>query len=108
MAVNKRAARRGPHRVPTRKAAWRAGMAGYERRRALPRLLPLADSELAEDDAQAAREIIARLSRALRAERQRGRAGHRSYDLNRHVALAQALDAERRRLGELTRASSRA
>jgi hypothetical protein len=51
----------------------------------------------------AARALVARLARALRAERQRGRAGHWSYDLNRHIALAQALDAERRRLEKLSR-----
>jgi hypothetical protein len=51
--------------------------------------------------------IVARLARALRAERQRGRAGHWSYDLNRHIALAQALDAERRRLEGLNRPSLR-
>lgn len=37
---------------------------------------------------------IARLKRALRSERQLGRAGHWSYDLNRHFGLLQALKAE--------------
>lgn len=35
--------------------------------------------------------ISARLARAVRRERQKGLAGHWSYDLNRHIALAQAL-----------------
>ena len=38
--------------------------------------------------------ILVRLRRALRAERSRGRAGHWSYDLNRHIALKQAYEAE--------------
>jgi hypothetical protein len=46
------------------------------------------------------RNVLARIARALRAERNRGRAGHWTYDLNRHIALAQAYTAERRRLGE--------
>ena len=41
------------------------------------------------------RAILTRLARALRAERNRGRAGHWTYDLNRHIALKQAYAAER-------------
>lgn len=37
------------------------------------------------------KDTIARLMRALRTERQRGKAGHWTYDLNRHIALSQAL-----------------
>lgn len=83
------------------KAARRAGADGYERKHALPRLLAIADSELAPDNPEMSQKIIARLARALRSERQRGRAGHWTYDLNRHIALAQAIDAERRQLGAL-------
>ena len=36
--------------------------------------------------------IAATLARKLRRERQRGLARHWSYDLNRHIALKQALD----------------
>ena len=93
-----------PHRNGAHKPRPRARTVGYERRRALPPLLAIVDSELAQDDPEAARRIISRLARALRAERQRGRAGHWSYDLNRHIALAQAFDAERRRLKSLQRA----
>jgi hypothetical protein len=39
-------------------------------------------------------KILARLMRSLRDERRRGLAGHWSYDLNRHIALAQAYAAE--------------
>lgn len=94
------------HRAKRRRAnsrALRAGRSTYERMRALPRLLPVTNGELATNDAHAARMLVARLARALRSERQRGRAGHWSYDLNRHIALAQALDAERQRLERLSR-----
>ena len=50
-------------------------------------------SPAADDPAQ----TIARLKRALRSQRQLGRAGHWSYDLNRHFGLLQALKAERAR-----------
>lgn len=36
---------------------------------------------------------LARLKRALRVERRKARAGHWSYDLNRHIGLLQALKA---------------
>lgn len=42
-------------------------------------------------------QTIARLERALRSQRQLGKAGHWSYDLNRHFGLLQALKAERAR-----------
>ena len=42
-------------------------------------------------------QTIARLKRALRTQRQLGKAGHWSYDLNRHFGLLQALKAERAR-----------
>ena len=53
-------------------------------------------------------QTIARLKRALRSQRQLGRAGHWSYDLNRHFGLLQALKAERARARALaqTRAAA--
>jgi hypothetical protein len=75
-----------------------AGAEQYERDRHLPRLLPLMPSEIADNSAGARRRIVARLARALRAERMRGRAGHWTYDLNRHIALSQAYAAERNAL----------
>lgn len=74
-----------------------AGREAYRRETALPRLLPPIPPEIAAD-AGAGRWIVARLARALRAERTRGRAGHWSYDLNRHIALHQAYEAERSQL----------
>ena len=74
------------------------GAEAYDRRLHLPRLLPLGPAELADDSPTAARMILKRLARALRNERNRGRAGHWTYDLNRHIALSQAYAGERRRL----------
>jgi len=76
----------------------RAGEVAYDRRRHLPGLARATRQELDSDDPAVARTIVARLMRALRHERQRGRAGHWSYDINRHIALMQAIAAERRRL----------
>ena len=75
------------------------GSRRYERSRHLPRLIPVGPDTLDDDGDGARRVILARLSRAIRAERCRGRAGHWSYDLNRHVGLCQAYVAERRMLG---------
>jgi hypothetical protein len=41
---------------------------------------------------------VAQIIRAWRAERRRGISGHWAYDLNRHLALSQALAAESRSL----------
>ncbi|MFJ5487038.1 hypothetical protein ACIKTA_05105 [Hansschlegelia beijingensis] len=60
----------------------------------MPRLIGLDPRELAEDGPALRRRIVTRLAQALRAERRRGRAGPWTYDLNRHIALLQALQAE--------------
>ncbi len=73
------------------------------RTRALSRLIPLWPKEISAADTASALKVVATLERALRAERRRGRAGHWSYDMNRHLALARALRAERVRLAELRR-----
>jgi hypothetical protein len=72
-----------------------------DRRSYLPRVLPIGPQEIEDPGEDAARNILRRLAAALRSERARGRAGHWSYDLNRHVALMQAYNAERRRLVQL-------
>ena len=69
----------------------------------LSRLVPLWPSEIESRDLAAAQRVVAALERALRGERRRGRAGHWSYDMNRHMALAKALQAERARLADLRR-----
>lgn len=71
---------------------------GYDRARHLPRLIPVGPDDIADDSPAGRRAILSRLARALRAERTRGRAGHWTYDLNRHLGLKQAYAAERARL----------
>jgi hypothetical protein len=72
------------------------GADDYDRRLHLARLLPIGPDEIADESQAARRAILAKLSRALRAERNRGRSGHWTYDLNRHLALSQAYEAESR------------
>jgi len=81
----------------------RAGAAIYERARDLPRLARLDPRDLMADTVEGAEAILARLKRALRAERNRARSGHWTYDLNRHIALRQAYVAETERLRVLKR-----
>ena len=71
----------------------------YDRARHLPRLIPVGPDDIADESPAGRRAILARLARALRAERNRGRAGHWTYDLNRHIGLKQAYAAERQGLG---------
>jgi hypothetical protein len=59
----------------------------YDRRSELPRVLPLWPHELDDETPEGRRRILARLHRALRAERRRGLAGHWTYDLARHLEL---------------------
>lgn len=73
------------------------GAACYDRRRSLPRLIGWVPEISGAENEASDRAIQARLTRALRAERQRGRAGHWAYDLNRHLALLQALEGEAQR-----------
>jgi hypothetical protein len=77
-----------------------SGAEAYDRTRHLPRVLPVGPAEIRDKTPAGRRAIIRRLARALRAERNRGRAGHWTYDLNRHVALWQAYRAERAAIGE--------
>jgi hypothetical protein len=98
----RRQARRAAERSALRSAAdvalaatVKLGCGSYDRACVLPRLIAIDPRDLAAGSPDLARRIIARLECALRAERQRGRAGHWTYDLNRHIALRQALLAER-------------
>ncbi|MEJ8571331.1 DUF6477 family protein [Microbaculum marinum] len=81
----------------------RAGADLYDRQRHLPWLARATPAELSSENPETILEIVERLSRALAAERRRGRANHWSYDMNRHIALLQALAAERQRLDRGTR-----
>lgn len=71
------------------------GVAHYDRHRILPRLVPATPDMLTDRSAENGARIVATLERALRAERARGRAGHWTYSLDRHIGLTQALAAEK-------------
>jgi len=82
----------------------RAGVGQYRRERQLPALIAVDPASLGEESVAAAQAILSRLRRALRAERRRAKAGHWTYDLNRHIALRQAYAAEAARLAEIRKA----
>jgi hypothetical protein len=66
----------------------------YIRSQDLPRLIAVWPSEISNQSPAKFFKLIGKLKNALRAERQRGRTGHWSYDLNRHMGLVKALKAE--------------
>ena len=66
----------------------------YVRPRDLPKLIALWPHELADESPEGRRFVLAKLRRALRAERRLGLAGHWSYDLNRHLGLISAYKGE--------------
>ena len=68
--------------------------AAYCREKDLPRLTGLWPGEINSMDIKKRQQIIATLKNALRLERQRGRSRHWCYDINRHLALKQALTHE--------------
>ena len=83
--------------------AWRAvdmtienGARRYRRQRHLQPLLPFACPPADMPEPDATRFVLAGLRRRLGHERRRARATPRHYDLNRHIALLQALRAETR------------
>lgn len=71
-----------------------AGAAVYLRARDLPKLIALWPHELTDESPEGRRFVLAKLRRALRAERRRGLGGHWSYDLNRHLGLLSAYKGE--------------
>jgi hypothetical protein len=79
------------------------GRQTYERGRMLVRLLPVGPDDIVGSEPETTRGIVLKLARALRTERARGRAGHWTYDLNRHMGLLQALKAEQERLAAAAR-----
>ena len=82
---------------PARKNAARP----YDRLSQLPKLIGLWPSEMQDYSAAETLKILTLLRKALRSERSRGRSGHWTYDLNRHLALAESVKAERAHLREL-------
>ncbi len=73
----------------------RQGSARYDRCVELSRVLALWPHELDDQSAEGRRRVVARLARALRAERRRGIAGHWTYDLARHMELLRLYRLER-------------
>jgi len=88
----------GAHAGAAVRRTIRAGAENYERRRDVPKLTRLDLANVATETVEEAQAIIALLWRALRAERNRARSGHWTYDLNRHIALRHAYVAETQRL----------
>ena len=76
----------------------RHGQSQYQRQRDLPGLLHLFPGEIQTLDQTGSDSILRKLVLALKAERRRGRAGHWRYSLRRHMALMQAVSAEKLRL----------
>ncbi|WP_208430458.1 DUF6477 family protein [Methyloceanibacter sp. wino2] len=69
--------------------------ARYDRIRHLPKLLGTTPQELADFSIEGRRILIARLTRLARNSARAGRAGHWTYDPNRHITILAALQAER-------------
>lgn len=66
----------------------------YDRAQDLPKLLPIWPWEVRTVNRAGHLRLLATLRIALRAERQRGLAGHWAYDLARHAQLVRAYRAE--------------
>jgi len=66
----------------------------YDRARDLPKLLPLWPHEIVCSKTADHARLLARLRKALRAERLRGENSHWTYDLARHAQLLRAYRAE--------------
>ncbi|WP_321450038.1 DUF6477 family protein [uncultured Cohaesibacter sp.] len=73
----------------------RIGEKEYVRDRDLPGLLHMFPGEVRSLESKSEGAILRKLSQALRAERRRGRADHYRYSLMRHIALMQAVAAEK-------------
>jgi hypothetical protein len=78
---------------------------GYCRDVDLPRLVALWPTEIADTSEFGRLRLLARLRTALRGERQRGIAGHWSYDLARHHQLLAAYRAEAEALLQMQRSA---
>jgi serine/threonine protein kinase HipA of HipAB toxin-antitoxin module len=105
MSGDKREERKGARATRERSGARRifstmtaAGASVYARSRDLPRLIALWPHELIDESVEGHKLVLAKLRRALRAERRRAISGHWSYDLNRHLGLVSAYKGELTRL----------
>ncbi len=82
-------------------AALEGCAAAYDRGTALRRFHRLSEETIRAETPEAAQRVLGEIERALR--RERGRAGHWTYDLNRHISLVVAFRAEKARLERLRR-----
>ena len=85
---------------PMRSASW-LRKSGANPAGDVTRFLPLWPQELSDRSCEGRKRLISVIERALRKERQRGRAGDWAYDLARHAALYRMLKQERAALIEL-------
>lgn len=86
-------------RAPSSAAAFRAQP--YSRIEVLPALLAMWPQEVEDYSLSGTEAIIARLEKALRAERRRGQSRNWAYDINRHMRILTALRHERAWLEKL-------
>jgi hypothetical protein len=90
--------RRLRRRRPVRKPECAAAYGG---RISLTGLIPVSLDGLGLCEPQTTMALVASLARALRTERRRASAGTGSYDVERHLRLCAAYEAERRKLARL-------
>ena len=78
----------------------------YDRCKDLPSLIAMWPREIADFSEKGSLAIIAEIEKALRGERRRGKAGHWTYSLARHISLVKALKAEQAMLSTMTKHNS--
>ncbi|BGE86976.1 hypothetical protein Ms3S1_34120 [Methylosinus sp. 3S-1] len=82
-----------------------AALAAYRRNEFLRCFHRLSSETIAAETPQAARAVLREIERALRGER--ARAGHWTYDLDRHIGLVVAYRAEQARAERISRRATR-
>ena len=73
-------------------------MSKYNREYQLARLIGLWPQDIADTTQENQYRIVNLLEKALRGETKRGREGHWTYDINRHLALLEAWRKEKKLL----------
>jgi hypothetical protein len=86
-------------------ATFDAALAAYRRSVFLRSFHRLSGETIAAETPQAARAVLREIERALRGER--ARAGHWTYDLDRHIGLIVAYRAEQARAARIARRAAR-
>ncbi len=70
----------------------------YDRETCLPALVAMWPYEIEDFSEAGCENVISKVEKALRGERQRGKAGHWTYNLARHMSLLKAFKAEKNAL----------